>query len=478
MKVFHREPKVPHRWQKYVVDHLTDINAVVAGRQKGKTEMATEIGFSIIESPEIQFPRWVMASDTIERMYGLYADRLNAYFRGNDHFNWTRETQKYFRIPRKEGDAITIEVHGSRQNFNSAKGRSNHYVLCDEYGLTGSMYAEEVLLPTISATNGIAFITGTVEDNWWYDFFFKAEKKMREGDPYWFAFYTKMYDEWCKKDFTDEWRDRVRSMFDLTNPKEKRIFDKEILCDWLAGSAGKILTRAYHVAYNLGHIDNFPYDPKYKVGISMDNGHLSVVWFWQLVKGVPILIDCIEYDEEGLEDIAEDVRKWYNDREAEVDLLIFPHTMAKRVQEAGMRSGADIFMKAFGEGNYVIVPRVGNVEVKISATRKLIASARFDFKSCSPGLRSIRNYKRKVVKSKGIISSVIDKQDSHGAEALGELALCMENNVFDNMNRVRSVKNNSSKSDEAVLDATLARLERKAGIRRYNKIDTSVLGGY
>lgn len=469
MRVWTREPHLLYRWQRYVHDHLATNNCIVAGRQKGKTELACEVGYSIIESEKIVNPRWILCSDEIGRLFRIYSGRLNQYFRNNEHFNWRRETETSFRVPRVFGDHITIEVHGAAHNFSSAKGGSNHYVLADEYGKTAAMYAEEVLFPTTAATNGISFITGSVEDNFWYDLFTKAKTKMDEGDEEWFAFFTSLGDDWCKRDFSDEWRARQSSRFDLKNPNDLRIWNKEYLCDWFASSQGKIFTRSYHFSYMSGKMGKFSYDSSYKVGFTLDNGHNTAVWFYQLKGGKCYLIDYREYVELGIDEIAKDIKGWYSEKSAELDNMIFPHTMKRRSQEAGMRCGAEVFLDAWGEidlSKVLVVPRVANIELKISATRKLIAESYFNFTACSLGLRSVRNYKRKVVVRKGIVSNEIDKEGSHGAEALGELALCIDNNVIDMLNskRKQSVKNQSS---AIITNLTLERLEKKAqGLKR------------
>lgn len=478
MKIEFVKPHVPYEWQKHVLNNLTTSNCIVADRQKGKTELASEIAFSIMHSKSIKNPRIAIASDHISRCYRLYAERFNEHFKNNPHFNWTSEKQSSFTIPRKEGDEITINIFGTVANPYGMKGGSNHYFILDEYGLTFDGFFDEVASPTVDATGGIGFVCGTVEDNHWYDLYHKAQTKMLAGSPNWFSFYMSIGDEWCKKNFSDEWREAVKDKYDLKNPKDYRLFQKERMCNWFAASAGKIYSGDYQRLYKAGRLGIYPYDPKYKVGITLDNGHTTAIWYWQIINSRVRLIKYQEYIEEGFQHIAKDTKQWYNNNEAELDTLVFPHTMKARQQSAAMKSNAEVFVQSWGgDPKFIIVPKVHNLEEKIDATRRMLAISCFNESTTQEGLRCIRNYKRVYQKAKGFITKAEDKQWSHGADALGELALCLANGIFDDsMNRVVSSIHKAQATQHDVLDEAMSRFEYREGLRKIKS--KTYLGGY
>lgn len=437
MVVKNIKPFEPYSWQTHCYNNLTTYNAISKDRQDGKSEFGAEVAFSIIHSPKIKNPNIAIVSDEIARCYRIYADKFNKHFQNNRHFDWKKETQSNFSIPRKEGDKINIDILGTKHNFFGLKGGSYHYVLIDEYGLIGEGYFEEVASPTIRATKGIIIVTGTVEDNWWYDLYHKALKKYEEGDPHWFAFQSHWGDEWSRRDHTKKELEMVKAPFDMSIPEDARKWDKEYLCNWFAASSGKIFSKECDFLNKNGSIGSFPYNPKYKVGFAIDNGRTTAIWFYQFVKGSLHIIDYKEVIECGFSDIAKLVGMWYSENKAELDIILLPHTMGHRHQSAEMLSNQQVFFnklkKYFGEDlDCVMIPKVSNIELKIEALRRLLLHAKFNKDTTYTGLRSIRNYKRQTIKTKGYISSKEDKQWTHGVDALGELALALDNNVFDN----------------------------------------------
>lgn len=442
MKIKYDKKKVPYGWQRYCLEHMTTYNAIVAPRQHGKSHMVMETGVPIMHSPDIENPVVNIVSDEIKRCYRIYSKHFNKHFSNNEHFDWHSEKQSAFKIPRQYGDEISINIIGTLHNKSGLKGDSSHFTVVDEYGQVGDMYFEEVAQPTVAATNGIVICTGTVEANWWWELFTKAEKLMKAGDPNWFSFYMKWGDKWSKDAFTDQELQTMKSAFDLTRKKDMRIWRKEYLCDWSAASAGTPFSDEFRKMFEDNRVGLYPYDPRYKVGTAWDNGNVTAIWFWQLIGGRPRLINYQEFVEKGTKDIANWVKMWYKDNNAKMDYHIFPHSMRERIQELQYTAKAEIAARYLGVNlrkHCILLPRVQDINLKIDYTRELLRVAHFNQDTCSRGLRCIQQYKRKVNKKTGVVSNVIDKDDySHGAEALGEFAMALATGELGDLNRLVS----------------------------------------
>lgn len=443
MKIEWKKPWVPYEWQQHCLDNLKDFNVIVAPRQHGKTELATEIGYSIIHSPHIKNPVWCIVSDTAKRVFTLYAKRLNEHFANNEHFNWTSEEQTRFRIPRKYGDYITINIFGTKHNFSALKGETAHYVVIDEYAKTARGYFEEVASPTVDATDGIVICTGTVEANFFEDLFVKATKKMQSGSPNWFSFYFKWGDKWSKQAKTEQQRLKMRDKFDLSIKDDERRWRKEYMCDWRAGVEGAPFATVMHDATANGQIGNYPFNPRYKVGTFWDDGNTTAIGFWQFIAGRPRIIHYKEFYDDDFDVQAKYVREWYRDNKATWDYVIFPHSMLEKNKAVRSTPNWEIMRRLLRVSKElcIVVPRVQNIENKIQNTRNLIKIMEVhEDEHTNRFIRCLWNYSRVVSKATGIVSDAIAKNGwSHGAEAFGELAQAVALDYFDSFNRLSHI---------------------------------------
>ena len=457
MRIRYHQPKAPYKWQAYWLSRLRSFNNLVQSRQHGKTTICAELGFSIIHSPFIKNPIWNIHSDTSDRVFKNFSHILNDHFAGNEHFRWTKPDQTSHVIPRKEGDNITINIYGTRDLSDKGKGQPPHYQLVDEVGKTRSGYVEEVLIPSVFNSGGIVVATGTVEANHWQDLYEKGLKKIAEGDVHWSSFYGRWGDEWSRASFSEEQLQRIKSGYNLQNPTELRIWQKEFLCMWEAAAWGAPFAREYGRVLSEGRRGDYGFDPAFKVGTCWDNGAITAVWFWQLRAGRVVFIKYQEWHEKSTEEVCFDIMKWFRENNAVLDKHIFPHTMNHRIQEAGMKRRAEVALDFMGIKGLergrksIIVPRVEKIQTKLDASKALLNRCYFDDEGTSAGLRCLQQYRRKVEKKTGALTDTMEKRYSHGADAFGELALVIQGGSLGVLNSP-NLRRESSQGWDAILD--------------------------
>ncbi len=437
MRIYERKAHIPYRWQTHVLDNLSRFNVIVAPRQRGKTELMVEIINAVAHMPVPSSKRSIqinLCSDTAKRTYRLYSKAMNKVFHpykpeSKKEF-WTNETQTELNFKRDDGMEVSISILGSVANPTGPKGTAADLNVIDEAGKVSLEFIEEGAFQATTKTEGINIVTGTVEPNDYYKLFRKAQKKMDNGSNNWFAFYMAWGDEWDKDTLSDRARDSIYDSFDFDDPKDALRFEKEQMCNWLAGLEGTPYAKEYIIAHNSGRVRKFPVMQGMKVGTSWDDGRgTTAVWFWQFVNGYFRFVNYREWKESNLPTICDDIEKYYRDNKLTMGFHILPHTMKeKSYTERGSLSRAAQLKKHFrGRGRYVVIPKVSSIESKLNAGKQFFKHCQFDEPGCWLGLNRLQLYARQMNKATGAPSKNIKADDnSHGGDAFGEIAMAKQ----------------------------------------------------
>ncbi len=424
--------RYPSKWQYWVLKNLKKYNVIVAPRQHGKTHLILEIMRAVGFAPGIKNPQMSLSCASLEQVYKLYGEALNEAFGMFSGFKYISAKDTIIEFTRPDGGKVTILLFGSVRNVYGPKGKTLDLSVVDEAGLCKRAHVTEALVPALFIKKGILVVTGTVEPNWYYDFYMKAKRKMKEGSQNWFAFYFKFEDEWSLSCTTQVLRAELKDFYDLKDPEDLRLYQKELLCNWLAGVEGTPFALDYMQMVNSKRFVPLEINPTQIYGTTWDNGAYDAIWFWTLQAGMFQLVDFKSFEDHSIHDVCEWVKNWYLKNNAKPGLHIFPHTMKERQKaHKNYAALAHIVKKEFSKWSTFhgkIIPRIGNINTKLQATKNLLRNCQIDPIRCEEGVRCLQMYSRRVDAKSGAKSNSIKKdQYSHGAEALGELALAFQN---------------------------------------------------
>lgn len=206
----------------------------------------------------------------------------------------------------------------------------------------------------------------------------------------------------------------------------------------LAGEAS-YYARLVSAADKQGRIGNYPYDPTVPVMTAWDLGvdDYTAIWFAQMIEGKPRIIDY--YESSGLmapeifaQGLPEFMENFYERIAALEELgrdvpfnygqFFFPHDIA--VREWGSRSRIETVMALGVPGRLITRGKAASAPDKIAAVRALLPQCTFnDTERVQLGLSRLRRYRRKENTNLGILAGPLHDENSHGADALSELAV-------------------------------------------------------
>ena len=142
-----------------------------------------------------------------------------------------------------------------------------------------------------------------------------------------------------------------------------------------------------------GHIDRFPYDPRYPVNTFWDLGRndLNTIWFHQRIGSRNRLIYYYESSGEHLSHYTRVLEDWRREFDAQWGDHYWPHD--------GNRQ--DLFLEngRLGEAERhglrpKIVKRTANKMDAIDAARAVFSSCDFDADGCATGIKRLRHYRK------------------------------------------------------------------------------------
>lgn len=181
-----------------------------------------------------------------------------------------------------------------------------------------------------------------------------------------------------------------------------------------------------------GRIGDFPYDPALPVITGWDIGvdDYTAIWFAQENGQQIRFIDYFETSGEGVESIVaqalpELVAPELRMMEREVPFLRYgrhflPHDV--RVREWGAGRSRLVTLQEHGVKPINIGIASGPAE-RINASRRVLPMAYFNRATTTLGLKRLRGYSRRYNKTMETYSGPQHDENSHGADAFGELAM-------------------------------------------------------
>lgn len=179
-----------------------------------------------------------------------------------------------------------------------------------------------------------------------------------------------------------------------------------------------------------GRIDGEPHDPSVGVYTAWDLGlnDQMVIWFVQIIRGVPHFIDYHESIDEGWDYYANLLSK----KRYTYLGHIFPHDGNKRIRgDAGVVTDRELAM-AVGIRPIKIVPRTPSVMIDIrNYCKPTLLQARFFEENCALGIQRLDNYRKEWDKATGCYKdSHFHDENSHGADAFRTFAVAFKKNLL------------------------------------------------
>ena len=265
----------------------------------------------------------------------------------------------------------------------------------------------EIVRPALADRKGKALLIGTVfgRANLFYDYWMSSKDQ-----PNW-------YRQLLTVDDTDmldrEELDEMKALMD-----ESEVL-QELYCDWTAGVKGSFYGKLMTQAERDGRITNVPHDPAMEVHTSWDLGMAdsTVVICWQrTVTGEVRAIECLEYQNTGLQDIVRELR----DRPYNYGQHILPHDA--KVRELGTGKSRVEILRSLG-----LNPTVGKaaqVWDGISATRALLPRVWFDDQKCFRLVEALKTYRSEYNDERQVFNRTpLHTWESHFADSVRYFAL-------------------------------------------------------
>lgn len=190
-----------------------------------------------------------------------------------------------------------------------------------------------------------------------------------------------------------------------------------------------------------GRIGRFPHDPGRPVLTGWDLGidDYTAIWFVQDIAGKPRVIDYYEASGMGLDEIfAQGLPEFTREPLERAAALVeahrahkyaygafyFPHDIKVRELGAGGRTRAETVMQLGVPGRLIRVGKATKPDDRVAAVRRLLPQCTFDNNErVSLGLSRLRRYRRKENPSMGTLGGPLHDENSHGADAMGEIAI-------------------------------------------------------
>ncbi len=211
------------------------------------------------------------------------------------------------------------------------------------------------------------------------------------------------------------------------------------------GGGYEIITEAAYyaklisVAEKEGRIGKFPYVQGVNVLTSWDIGvdDYTVIWFWQVIGGVPRVIDFYEINNAGAQEIVHLALPEYNE-----DLAAGVANLQELGRELPFRYGThylphDIKVREWGAGakqRSLTLMELGVKPIhvgvatdpadRINATRQLLPIVHFnDTPRNRVGISHLRRFSRKRNELLGTYTGILHDEHSHAADGFGEFAI-------------------------------------------------------
>lgn len=204
--------------------------------------------------------------------------------------------------------------------------------------------------------------------------------------------------------------DELREIEADLSPTE---FAQEYLCDFDVGVAGAIFRLELEELRRSGRVLDIQYNPNLQVHTCWDLGwnDATVIWFYQMVAGVPLFIDYVAAVNASIPVLTKLVR----DKGYRLGKNYFPHDV--EVHESGEGKTRRAMFRQHG-----IIPTPVRKMAKpdqMAAARRWLKIAYFDKTRCADGLDYLAIYRREKDEKTGLVrEEPVHDMGSHTADAL------------------------------------------------------------
>lgn len=273
-----------------------------------------------------------------------------------------------------------IQLVGT-DNIDRVVGTNPVGCVFSEYSLQNPR-AWSYIEPILVANGGWAWFVFTPRGK---NHAWKLYQAARENPDEWYVEsldITQTCNEAGERIITDEKIAQIRK-----EGREEAIVQQEYFCSFSIGQRGAYYTDLLERLESDGR-NRGMYNPAFPVYTAWDLGvhDATSIWFAQRQGGRPVIVDCMEMRDVGLNIIIKRV-------------LLKPyiyggHFAPHDIKQRELSSGQTRLDVARTLGiNFRVVPSV-SVEDGIEASRRLLAMCEIDGKTCMGGLDALRNYRR------------------------------------------------------------------------------------
>jgi hypothetical protein len=360
---------------------------------------------------DLMNPTYAYVASTIKSAKKIVWDNFKKYCKGLPGYTEnSTELKITFQVPR---GTCTIYVFGA-ENYDSLVGMGLDGYILDEASLYSlSIVRDRIMLPMISDREGWELITGTIRG---YNEFKKLMDRALQNPDEWYVLdlpvtktkmITKVEQKTLKENMTEEaWEQEY-----MNNPQ--------------AIPTGYFYQKQIEQIRKLGQVGSFPWNPDKRVITAWDLGRdTTAIWFLQIIKGIPRVINYYHVAGAGLPEICKELNKmpyvW--------GMAIFPHDV-KYTDLVSNKSRLD-YLVGMGFKNYYVVPKTECVEEDTHAVRQVIPVTMFHYSGSidgwgtEDGIESLMQYRRKYDEILQVYSKdAIHDEFSHGADAYRQFCM-------------------------------------------------------
>lgn len=229
---------------------------------------------------------------------------------------------------------------------------------------------------------------------------------------------------------------RLDSLRRMTGARRQRFYEGRRVVDTEGAYYGKLLFEAEEG----GRVLALRPDPALPVYVSWDFGvsDFTVLWFFQLNRGQPVVIDYYEFNGEGLAHYARVLQRKALRYSYMYGAMVYPHDVQARQQAEVAETRLEVLKRLLPGIRSIVVPRVQDIADRIQASRDLIPLLLIDnskaartpdgepddeARNTSKGMQRLLMYKRAYSQNTGTYGAGPKHDEaSHAADAFGTFA--------------------------------------------------------
>ncbi len=365
-------PYKPRRWFIPFHNSTKRYRYEVVHRRGGKTvAIANELIKKALQNTrEYPPPRYSYVGPSFSQAKDTIWAYLKHYTRGIPGVK-SREDDLQITLP----NGAHINLYPGAEAYERMRGLYFDGCAMDEYPLLDKNAYGSVVRPCLSDYKGWLIIAGTSNGE---DHFHEMKVKAEEDPDNWDVFDIKVSETDCLS------REEIA---DMRREQGEFKFKREMMNDFSAPIEGAYFAEQMTNMEIEERICRVPWDPRYKVIVSLDLGVKDIMtwWCWQIVGREYRLIECGGVTSKGVDWIIPEL---LNNRPYTYHNFIFPHDVRAR-EKVTAKSALD-YIQTMGIP-YTIVERM-KAEYAIHAVRVALPICVMDSVRCKTGILALKAY--------------------------------------------------------------------------------------